>query len=98
MSAVGIRCHCPRCAGSVTFARISDYLNAHQLPVSEYVLDSEVELEEAVSRHPSGRYVGTFEDGSQVLVEEVAPGALVVATRSSSSATWGVPSPLEVAP
>lgn len=102
MNGAAVRCHCPRCAGAVTFARISDYLAAHQLAGDEYVLDAEVELEaeleEARVRHPSARFVGTFEDGSQVLVEQHVPGKMTAAVRSTQRATWGPPTFLDDAP
>lgn len=101
MSAV-LRCTCPRCAGAVLFHRVSDYLAAHDLAPSEYVLESEVELDELEERRPATsrteRFVGRFEDGSEVLVESYTAGKMTAAVRSHRRATWGPPTFLDIAP
>lgn len=105
MSATRVRCLCGRCAGGITYARLTDYLEAHQLTSEEYVLDSEValevELDDAIDRHPSARterYVGTFRDGSQILLEIHASSKMTAATRSDRYAVWGPPTMLDEAP
>lgn len=94
---MAIRCCCRRCAGSVTFARVGDYLSAHQLDDGEYVLDGEVELLGSRSRHPSAAHVhiATFSDGSGVLVETDADGTMTAATRGAPWETWSAPVELE---
>jgi hypothetical protein len=70
---------------------VSDYLAAHRLGGDEYVLNSEVEMSR--DRHPANGYrarVGTFDDGSQILVEDLS-GIGTVSRRSSSRATWSAP-------
>lgn len=50
-----LRCCCGRCAGGVIFLTVPDYLAAHQLAPGEYVLDSEVAVDD--------QYDEGFEDG-----------------------------------
>lgn len=89
MNGAVVRCVCH----DVTFTTISSYLAAHDPE------QLELELGDAASRHPAGRlYVGTFEDGSQVLVEQHVPGKLTAAVRSASWQTWGPPTFLDDAP
>lgn len=82
----------------VTYATISAYLRDH--PGGDQ-LELELELGASVGRHPSASpelYVGTFEDGSQILVEQHAPGKLTAAVRSAAWSVWGPPTFLDVAP
>ena len=44
------------------------------------------------------RYLANHPDGSQTLVTLWPDGGGEVATRPDSRATWGIPTPLEVAP
>jgi hypothetical protein len=94
-----IRCCCARCAGSVTYARVGDYLEAHQLADGEYVLDGEVELLGSRDRHPSGGrvQVATFSDGSQVMIATNGD-VMTAATRGAPWETWGPPAELDEAP
>lgn len=88
----GIRCMCH----DVTYASISAYLAAH--PHGEQLM---FDLDDADRRHPSASprlYVGTFEDGSQILVEQHAPGKLTAAIRSAAWSVWGPPTFLDDAP
>jgi len=87
---VAVRCVCH----GVSYTTVSAYLAAHPEQL-------ELELDSAVARYPSGRsesYVGTFEDGSQVLLEIYAVGKMTAATRPQRSAVWGPPAMLDEAP
>jgi hypothetical protein len=87
----GLRCMCH----GVSYTTVSAYLAAHPGAMRSPE-QLELELGDAVSRHPAGRlYVGTFEDGSQVLVEEHIPGRMTVAVRPQRSAVWGPPTFLD---
>jgi hypothetical protein len=84
-----IRCVCH----DVTYASVSAYLRDHDPE------QLSLELDGAAARHPATRlYVGTFEDGSQVLVEQHVPGKLTAATRSASWSVWGPPTFLDESP
>ena len=55
MTGAAIRCHCSRCH-SCTYLRLSDWLAAHPEVTDPHWgdIDVDVELDEAIDRHPAG--------------------------------------------